>query len=493
MAKKRMLFSWGVALTAASFLFISGCSQAEQAKDPVKDVSAETKNTQAAGDFEARLAGGKLGSESIAFVGGGGSNKLWVIDAKYHKLVTTIDAGGPKLERTEQRYPNLHDTHAITFTKDFKLMFTVNWFSYDEPSYVIAYDPATFKELWRAPAGKGGHHSALSPDDKYLYVANQYGDSVSVIDVKARKKIKDLSTGKGTDYISPSMYWDGKAIDSPYLFVSVDQEDKVTVIDWQKNEVVKDIPVGASLHGVNLTPDGKEVWAAVRGDVKSIVIIDAKTLEIKDKIQFEEGPTHISFSPDGKYGYLTTGKNQIFKVDAATHEIIWNSTGTTIPAHTGISPDGRELWTLNHGMDERYNYQLGGEVVSGVQVWDTENGELITEIPAEGVPHEIQFIPYSALGGGVALTSEEVHSHGTHSIAEAGEKIYKETCITCHGTNLDGGSGPALNTIGALKSKDEILDAITNGKGMMPSGLVSETDAKILANWLGEKKLSENQ
>lgn len=25
----------------------------------------------------------------------------------------------------------------------------------------------------------------------------------------------------------------------------------------------------------------------------------------------------------------------------------------------------------------------------------------------------------------------------------------------------------------------------------MPSGLVSETDAKILTNWLGEKKLSE--
>jgi hypothetical protein len=33
----------------------------------------------------------------------------------------------------------------ITFTKDFKLMFTVNWFNYDEPSYVIAYDPATYK------------------------------------------------------------------------------------------------------------------------------------------------------------------------------------------------------------------------------------------------------------------------------------------------------------------------------------------------------------
>lgn len=48
---------------------------------------------------------------------------------------------------------------------------------------------------------------------------------MSVIDVETKKKIKDFPTGKGTDYISPSMYWDGEAIDSSYLFVSVDQEE----------------------------------------------------------------------------------------------------------------------------------------------------------------------------------------------------------------------------------------------------------------------------
>ncbi|GAM12803.1 c-type cytochrome [Mesobacillus selenatarsenatis] len=495
MSVNRQFFKMGFATVAASLLLLAGCSQAESnaAEKTKKATTEEHGEEHESSDLELRLAGGKLGSESLAFVGGGSSNKLWVIDAKYHKLVTTIDAGGPKLERTEQKYPNLHDTHAVTFTKDFKLMFTVDWFNYDEPSYAIAFDPATFEELWRVPVGKGGHHSALSPDDKYLYVANQYGDTVSVIDVQAKKKIKELPTGKGTDYISPSMYWDGKAIDSPYLFVSVDQEDKVTVIDWKKNEVVKDIPVGASLHGVNLTPDGKYVWAAVGGEVKKAIIIDVATLEIKDSIEFEQALIHISFSPDGKFAYVTTGGNKIFKVDTTTYEKIWNSTGTTIPAHTGVSPDGKELWTLNHGMDKRYSYQLGGEVVSGVQVWDTENGELITEIPAEGVPHEIQFVPYSAFGGDVALKSEEVHSKGTHSVAEAGEKLYKQSCITCHGSNLEGGNGPALNAIGGQKTKTEIFETIKNGKGMMPSGLVSETEAKILANWLAEKKLSESK
>jgi YVTN family beta-propeller protein len=217
-------------------------------------------------------------------------------------MLAAIDIEGPKNERTQQMYPNLHDTHAVTFTKDFKTMFTVDWFEYDDTSYAIALDPVTFKELWRVPVGKGGHHSAMSPDDKYLYVANQYGGTVSVVDVHSHKKIADIPTGEGTDYISPSMYWDGEAIDSPYLFISIDKEDKVAVLDWKNNKIVKDIPVGGSLHGVNLTPDGKSVWVAVGGK-KEVVVIDVATLEITKRITFEGGPIHISLSPDGKFAY----------------------------------------------------------------------------------------------------------------------------------------------------------------------------------------------
>ncbi len=470
-----------------SFLFIlTGCGGNEESAEHDTSKTEEHADEATDQDLETKLAGGKLGSDSLAFVGGGSSNKIWVIDAKYHKMLTAIDVGGPKLERTQQNYPNLHDTHAVTFTKDFKLMFTVDWFNYDEPSYAIAMDPKTYKELWRVPVGKGGHHSALSPDDKYLYVANQYGDTISVIDVQAKQKIKDIPTGKGTDYISPSMYWDGKVIDSPYLFASIDQEDKVAVLDWKKNEIIKNIPVGGSLHGVNLTPDAKQVWVAV-GGAKKVVVIDAKTLEITKEIKFEGGPIHISFTPDGKSALVTTGGNQIYRIDTKTYKIKWNSTGTTIPAHTGVSPDGKELWTLNHGMDKRYGYQLGGEVVSGVQVWDIENGELITEIPAEGIPHEIQFVPFSALGGS-DLTSEEIHSGGSHSVAEAGEKLYQKSCLSCHGENLEGKAGPSLKVIGGKLSEKEILSIIKNGKGMMPSGLVSDAEAKILASWLAEKK-----
>jgi YVTN family beta-propeller protein len=478
--------------------FVIGCSAVENqvevtdtTKDEVKEVAGTiVENT----DFDAMLAGGKLGHESIAFVGAGTSNKLWVIDAKYHKLISTIDAGGPWNERTKHYYPNLNDTHAITFTKDFSLLFTANWYDYDEPSYVLAIDPITLKELWRVEAGKGAHHTALSPDDKYLYVANQHDGTVSVIDIAAKKKIKDIETGEGTCYITPTMYWDGIAIETNYLFVTVDKEDKIAVIDIETNEVIKDIPIEGRAHGINLTPDGKTVWAAVSG-AKKIVVIDVDSLEITDEIELEGGPIHISFSPDGKYGYTTIGGNKLHKIDFNTHEILWTSTGTSIPAHTAVTPDGKEFWTLNHGMDStRYPFTLGGEAVSGVQVWDTETGELITEIVSEGVPHEIQFVPYRVfIQEGFEISSEEVHAKGAHSVTDAAKLIYRESCASCHGEKLNGSSGPELTEVGSKLTPAEIKTVIMGGAGMMPSNLVTETDAKILSNWLsGQKPSNKN-
>jgi len=107
-------------------LITSGCgSNAAQEKTDTK--AAKVARTES---IDEKLAGGQLGSETIAFVGAGTANKLWVIDGKYHKLVSTIDVGGPYNERTNKDfYPNLNDTHAIAFTKDFKTLLTGDWYN----------------------------------------------------------------------------------------------------------------------------------------------------------------------------------------------------------------------------------------------------------------------------------------------------------------------------------------------------------------------------
>ncbi len=481
-----------VILFALLLAIMGGCTEKEQ-NQATEGKTVSQGKVETAEELGLRLAGDTLGSESLAFIGGGVSNKIWVADAKYHKLVSQIEVEGPKYERTQPYYPNLHDVHAIVFPKDFSVLYTVNWYEYDKPSEVIAYDPKTFKELWRSEAGLGGHHAALTPDDKYLYVANQYADTVSVIDTTTHKKIKDIKTGMGNDYISPSMYWDGKAIDSPYLFVSVHEGGKVFAIDWKKHEVVKEMTFGGMVHGINLTPDGKQAWAAVMNE-NIVPVIDVKTLEVIHTIKTEQSPIHLSFSPDGDYVYFTTYGDQIFKYKTKDYKQVWNVKGATVPAHTGISPDGKELWTMNHGMDpSRYPYQLGSSTLGGIQVWNTEDGSLINEMPAQGTPHEIQFVPYSAVGIQEMEESKETEEETkaedkTEEATAEAKSLYGNSCIACHGGDLSGASGPSLEVVGSKLTKEEIEHITIHGKGSMPGGLVSDKEAALIANWLSEKK-----
>jgi YVTN family beta-propeller protein len=428
-----------------------------------------------------QLLGG-IGSESIAVLGGGTADKLWIMDAKYHRNITSIAGEGndgrhlPRISGAHNwNYPDLHDTHAIVAKKDFSRLYTVNWFSYDENSYALEFDPKTFKETRRVSVGKGGHHAALSPDDKYLYVANQYSTFLSVIDVATFTKIKDIELGGMVVYPTPTMYWDGVPVNTPYIFVTVtgpppiDNTTKgtgtalnaVAVIDVQSNTLVTEIPIGTSIHGVNLTPDGKEVWVAQPGGESSksgvagtgdVTVIDVATLNIKRRVKIGGGGVHIVFDRLNKYAFVTGG-GKLWKIDRSTYGVVWGVPTETGGAHLAVSPDNREVWTVNHGMNAtRYPYMVGGLAPCGVQVFSADDGSLITEMVTEAVSHEIQFIPRSALG----LPSG--------STAKSGADVYAGSCAVCHGAGGAGGDmGPPLNT-GKWLNKSAVVQAyITTG------------------------------
>ncbi|MCA1026784.1 MULTISPECIES: cytochrome c551 [Cytobacillus] len=87
-------------------------------------------------------------------------------------------------------------------------------------------------------------------------------------------------------------------------------------------------------------------------------------------------------------------------------------------------------------------------------------------------------------------TATDDNTSGEESTADAGDaqKLYDNNCMSCHGGDLSGGAGPALDKIGANYSADEIHDIIINGKGAMPGGLLNEEEANTVAEWLAAKK-----
>ncbi|MFA9558760.1 c-type cytochrome [Evansella sp. AB-rgal1] len=68
---------------------------------------------------------------------------------------------------------------------------------------------------------------------------------------------------------------------------------------------------------------------------------------------------------------------------------------------------------------------------------------------------------------------------------ELGEHVYQLNCIGCHGGDLLGGStNIPVNALAEKYSKDEILDIIAEGPGIMLPNLVTGAEADAVAEYL---------
>lgn len=93
---------------------------------------------------------------------------------------------------------------------------------------------------------------------------------------------------------------------------------------------------------------------------------------------------------------------------------------------------------------------------------------------------------FLAACGGEDTKKEETSK--TASSDPGYELFQQKSCIGCHGKDLEGASGPALNKIGSKLSKDEIVKVIEEGKGSMPKGLAEGDDAQKIADYLSKQK-----
>ncbi|MBP0726718.1 cytochrome c [Bacillus sp. RG28] len=100
----------------------------------------------------------------------------------------------------------------------------------------------------------------------------------------------------------------------------------------------------------------------------------------------------------------------------------------------------------------------------------------------------------TALAGGMLLGLSACGSsnNGTsknNTASASGEEVFKQSCSSCHGDQLQGNIGPNLQHIGAKYSEKDITNIIAQGRGgVMQPGIVQGADAKAVASWLATKK-----
>ncbi|GKV65836.1 MULTISPECIES: cytochrome c551 [Sporosarcina] len=96
-----------------------------------------------------------------------------------------------------------------------------------------------------------------------------------------------------------------------------------------------------------------------------------------------------------------------------------------------------------------------------------------------------------ACGGGDDNASDapaDTNDSGAETSGVDAEKVVQTSCVSCHGSNLEGqGNAPSIAKAGATHSEEEIHDIVTNGKGAMPPMLKGD-EADAVAAWLAEKK-----
>jgi YVTN family beta-propeller protein len=179
--------------------------------------------------------------------------------------------------------------------------------------------------------------AAVAHDPPRIYVPNQGGDSVTVIDPATYKVLTTVRVGHSPEHVVPS--WDLRT-----LYVNSDKGNTLTPIDPATGRFGKPIPVGDP-YNLYFTPDGK--YAMVMSEAAhQIVFRDAHTMRVVRTLPVScNGVNHADFSPDGRY-FLASCEfsGDVLKVDTATMTLLGQQrlpAAHPMPQDVKISPDGR--------------------------------------------------------------------------------------------------------------------------------------------------------
>lgn len=154
--------------------------------------------------------------------------------------------------------------------------------------------------LLSAPVAIAGSSNSLldvSPDGKRLLVANTDSGTVTLVDLTARKAVRELAAGDHPEGVS----WIGNG---PLAIVTVYGDDTVLLIDTATGKVVHRFTVADEPYGVVVTKDGS--FAYVSHDYPGTISeLDLKARTVSRTFLVGKGVRGIALSTDEKTLYAS--------------------------------------------------------------------------------------------------------------------------------------------------------------------------------------------
>jgi len=187
-----------------------------------------------------------------------------------------------------------------------------------------------------------------------VYTADQTSNTVTVINPATNQVLGTIPLGdERLGHLLSPLYFGqanvhglGFSRDGRLLDVIDVTTNSAVLIDTATNRVLRTFYVGRAPHEGFISPDGRQLWVAVRGQ-DYVAVLDIASGREVDRIQTEPGPSKVVFSPDGHLAYVNHERADAMDViDVASRRIVARITGLAgqFSSDEAISPDGKEVW-----------------------------------------------------------------------------------------------------------------------------------------------------
>jgi YVTN family beta-propeller protein len=265
----------------------------------------------------------------LAFISNyGGSdsalNTISVVDLVARKALPPIDLGA------------LRSTHGLAFAGG-KLYFTA------ETNKVIGrYDPVTQRVDWVLGTGQDRTHMIeVSKSLDQIITSNVNSATISIIE-----QVTQPNGGFGPPPGAP-----GPPAGAPRQ--GPGGPPGGPRLTWE----VTNVPAGHGAEGFDVSPDGKEIWAANARDA-TVTIIDVATKKATQTLPIAvKGANRLKFTPDSKLVLISglgarAGDDSLVVLDASTHEEVKQLKLGGGAAGILIAPDGSRAYVAVSSADK---------------------------------------------------------------------------------------------------------------------------------------------
>ena len=194
------------------------------------------------------------------------------------------------------------------------------------------------------PTGKTPKVIKVTPDEKYVLVANWHSSSVSVVDMETYKNVKNIRVGGKIQYIPRGI---AVSSDSLKAYVANMRGGTVSVIDLTTLEVIDDIPVTPNPRHIILSKDQRTLYVSdnINGKIIAFDLIAKKKI---NEIFIGKYARTIALSPDEQYVFgVSHDEGKLVVVDTGSFDIVYKK-DVPYPMGLAVTPDGRQLLSLIH-------------------------------------------------------------------------------------------------------------------------------------------------